>query len=515
MAATAWSKGSVKDVAESIGIGNLTDDISSALAADVEYRLREVIEESLKFMRHGRRTRLKVEDVDYALKVRNIEPLWGFSSPHAPIAFRKAPHASGNLYYVEDEEIDLSKLSQQELPPIPRDISYTAHWLAVEGVQPAIPQNPSPAEVRLAAANARSGLRTAAAGPEGTEIQPLVAHALSKELQLYFDRLTTSALDPDETTRLAALESFRGDTGLQGLVAYLVQWTAEKVVTCLNSSLLALDQCLDVMEAMLQNSSLFVEPYLHQLLPSILSILLTSSLGSSSSAQQQQQLQQGFSPQATRQHAASFLSFLLSRYASTYSSLKPRILQTLLRGLVNGCLPDPRNSGTLLGALLGIRALGRDTVRRVFGARSTNLGKVGEALQRETFQEQDRDLCIATVLDSLQEAYPASAHVATFDYSELESYAGHFFAAHINARCAPSVARGIVAEPAEELADAPATEDRLPNGHAADAAENGARPDFSRRESMAGSTGGGESQDAEGSGDDEDSEDVEMDSVNA
>ena len=50
------------------------------------------------------------------------------------------------------------------------------------------------AEVRLAAANARSGLRTTAAGPEGTEIQPLVAHALSKELQLYFDRLTTSAL---------------------------------------------------------------------------------------------------------------------------------------------------------------------------------------------------------------------------------------------------------------------------------------------------------------------------------
>ena len=178
-------------------------------------------------------------------------------------------------------------------------------------------------------------------------------------------------------------------------------------------------------------------------------------------------------------------------------------------------MPDPRNSGTLLGAVLGIRALGRDTVRRVFGARSTNLGKVGEALQRDTFQEQDRDLCIATVLDGLQEAYPASAHVATFDYSELESYAGHFFAAHINARCAPSVARGIVAEPAEELADPPGREDRMPNGHAADAVENGARPDYSRRESMAGSTGGGESQDAEGSGDDEDSEDVEMDSVNA
>ena len=30
-------------------------------------------QESLKFMRHSRRTRLKVDDLDYALKVRNVE----------------------------------------------------------------------------------------------------------------------------------------------------------------------------------------------------------------------------------------------------------------------------------------------------------------------------------------------------------------------------------------------------------------------------------------------------------
>ena len=38
-----------------------------------ELTLAPFLQESLKFMRHGRRTRLKVEDVDYALKVRNIE----------------------------------------------------------------------------------------------------------------------------------------------------------------------------------------------------------------------------------------------------------------------------------------------------------------------------------------------------------------------------------------------------------------------------------------------------------
>ena len=109
------------------------------------------------------------------------------------------------------------------------DASLLAHWLAVEGVQPAIPQNPSPADIRLSANNAHSSTRVTAVGPENADVKPIVAHALSKELQLYFDRLTSAAVDTDDTVRTAALESFRGDTGLQGLVAYLLQWVSERV----------------------------------------------------------------------------------------------------------------------------------------------------------------------------------------------------------------------------------------------------------------------------------------------
>jgi transcription initiation factor TFIID subunit 6 len=54
--------------------------------------------------------------------------------------------------------------------------------------------DPLKTEVHSAAANARSATRTTAIGPEGTDVKPLVAHALSKELQLYFDRLTLAAV---------------------------------------------------------------------------------------------------------------------------------------------------------------------------------------------------------------------------------------------------------------------------------------------------------------------------------
>jgi len=54
-------------------VANLRDDIAAAVAPDVEYRLREVIQESIKFMRHGKRQKLTTDDVDRALRVHSID----------------------------------------------------------------------------------------------------------------------------------------------------------------------------------------------------------------------------------------------------------------------------------------------------------------------------------------------------------------------------------------------------------------------------------------------------------
>lgn len=87
-------------------------------------------------MRHSRRTRLKVDDVDHALKARNLEPLWGFASTsHLP--FKKTATPTGTVYHVEDEEVDLTKVLKTELPSVPRDVSYTgtlpSTWVSLWG----------------------------------------------------------------------------------------------------------------------------------------------------------------------------------------------------------------------------------------------------------------------------------------------------------------------------------------------------------------------------------------------
>ena len=97
---------SVKVIAQTVGIENLSDEVARALAPDVEYRLREVIQDACKFMRHSKRTELSTEDVNCSLKLRNVEALYGFPAGAGPISFKEVPGEPG-LFYQEQTEIKL------------------------------------------------------------------------------------------------------------------------------------------------------------------------------------------------------------------------------------------------------------------------------------------------------------------------------------------------------------------------------------------------------------------------
>jgi len=84
---------SIKVIAETVGIANLKGEVAEALAADVEYRLRDLVQEALKFMKHGRRETLSTDDINFALRLRSAEPLYGFASGDAP-RFCRATGAS-------------------------------------------------------------------------------------------------------------------------------------------------------------------------------------------------------------------------------------------------------------------------------------------------------------------------------------------------------------------------------------------------------------------------------------
>lgn len=244
------------------------------------------IQEASRFMRHARRTTITTSDVDQALRVLNIEPLYGHN-PHNPPVFRRAlpfPNAAnvGPVYFVDDEEIDFDRVLREEKITLPKGVSWTAHWLAVEGVQPLIPENPpaipkdvdqeitkSPPQANGAFPLTPPSESRSTVKKQQQQQQQLVKQVLSRELQLYYTRLTASLLPPtaDSTKRTAALASLRNDAGLQALLPYLIRWVGEGVVTALKEGAQteadgrSLEVLLDVVSAILENNTLFIEPY--------------------------------------------------------------------------------------------------------------------------------------------------------------------------------------------------------------------------------------------------------------
>ncbi|RKF71427.1 Transcription initiation factor TFIID subunit 6 [Golovinomyces cichoracearum] len=350
-----WNPDNVRDVAESVGISALNEEAVRILSQEVEYRVGQLIVEAMRFMRQGKRTILGTQDVTQALKVLDVEPLYGYESTR-PLRFGEASLGPGQpLFYIEDEEVDFEKLINAPLPKVPRDISFTAHWLAVEGVQPSIPQNPTTAEARatemIPKGPGSNPSLAALAGNDHVSFKPLVKHIVSKELILFFDKVKSAILDesPDpEVTilRKAAFESVRSDPGLHQLVPYFVQFVSEKVTHCLNN-ILVLQQMMELVQAMIESKSLHVDPYATSLAPPILTCLVGRNIGGTTMEGSKAQFH-------LRDLAASLIGQIARKFSKTSTELQARLARTCVKVFL-----DPvRSLGELYGAINGIISVG-------------------------------------------------------------------------------------------------------------------------------------------------------------
>lgn len=387
-----WNPDNIRDVAESLGIASLNDLVLDGLASDVEFRLAQVLEEALKFMRHSKRSTLTTNDIAQALRALNVEPLYGYESTR-PLRFGEASIGPGQpLFYVEDEEVDFEKLINAPLPKVPREISFTAHWLAVEGVQPSIPQNPTTADSRnqeLVPKGPSANPNLAAmSGNDNVTVKPLVKHVLSKELQLYFEKICSALLDESNNEyRLAALASIRSDPGLHQLVPYFVQFIAEKVTHNLKN-IFVLTQTVQLTSAMLENKSLYVDPYVASLVPPILTCLVGRHLGPPGDSLAHFPL---------RRLAASVLSTVTRKYGKSSHMLKPRLARTCLKHFLDPTKP----LGANYGGIIGLQAIGGAEIIRASVV--PNL-KEYTTMMKDVLDDETRTVEGDMVIEALMEA---------------------------------------------------------------------------------------------------------------
>ncbi|KAJ3026635.1 UNVERIFIED_CONTAM: hypothetical protein HDU68_005307, partial [Siphonaria sp. JEL0065] len=380
---------SINAITESIGL-TLKDSVAQALLSDVEYRMREVIFDAHKFMRHSRRTKLTPEDINHALRARNVQPLYGFTSA-APTKFKSIVHGHSRIFYLDDEEIDLDQIINAPLPPVPLDVAFTSHWLAIEGVQPAIVQNPTPAgiifsvyihllimvlaDIRSAAsdsaqtismtladqtaaaassssANAPAPILVSSSNPEIVTVngETLVKSVLSKELQMYHDKITESIMSVNAPPQIQALavDSLETDPGIQPLLPYFVQFMTQKITKHLRN-LKIMWAMMRMTRALLNNKNLFAEPYLHQMMPNVITCIVSKRISESP-------LDDHY---ALRRFASELASHICLTYSATYPTLQPRVTKTLLRAFLDPLKPN----ATHYGAIVGLAGLGNQVVK--------------------------------------------------------------------------------------------------------------------------------------------------------
>jgi len=308
------------------------------------------------------------EDIDQAMKIQGQEPLYGFqSNEHIP--FRFSSGGGRELHFLEDKEIDLNQLINNQLPKIPMNPSIRAHWLAIDGVQPAIPENPPPQSkdqlitdsvdpaAKLKSGDAKDNKlghvlgRTKMKTVETVNVKQLASHELSVEQQLYFKEITEACVGSDESRRAEALQSLACDPGLHQMLPRLATFIAEGVrMNVVQHNLAILIYLMRMVKSLLENQTLYLEKYLHELIPAVATCIVSRQLCSRPDHDNHW---------ALRDFAGRMMAGICKNFHTSTNNIQTRVTKMFSDALRSERAPLV----SYYGAIAGLQELGPDVIK--------------------------------------------------------------------------------------------------------------------------------------------------------
>jgi len=362
---------------------NLHATSRPTLVSLVEENITNLVQEAIIVHRHCKRARvftsnpndpdsdvikrrLHADDVNMALQWRGSEKLYATGTITTSLTGSDS-----------SKKVDLEEYLKSEMDiNAPQEVGLTTHWLAVDGEQPEIPQNPiSPKKRKTASTSGADGNGPDAVPSDdggtafvndgiinededdptksGIHVNQLLPRLLSEELQLYFSRVTT-ALEQGGPTPMArrqqdaALQSVATDSGLQELVPFFVDYVCKSLYKHLGNS----DHCrtlVRLVHSLLMNPHMHLELHLHQLLPILFTCIVAKKLSSNASENHW----------SLRDDAAKTLAQACNLFGDEYVTLKAQVLKTLCGAAAPTDARGKRQSlPTTYGGFVGIMLFG-------------------------------------------------------------------------------------------------------------------------------------------------------------
>lgn len=271
---------------------------------------------------------LLVEHLNLALKKHRLEPLYGLHDKSS-----------------NDTELkSLEEIARQfSAPAVPLRPSLTLHWLAVNGTQPAIPENP-----------------VVLSDKTHQELK-----SLPKEFQNLYVRIVGALLQAtDRQTQRAVLDILRLDQCLQPLVPLLARFFYTQIKAHSRTQPVShLSLLLEAMLALQSNPQVSLDAHLAQLLPGIFTLIAAPQLGNDHASHAQAHGQPSslahIDHWALRRKAAQCVAQMLQRYHVTFPDLFARVCRTYLDALH----PASQSLATVFGGIAGLIALGEEPLR--------------------------------------------------------------------------------------------------------------------------------------------------------
>jgi hypothetical protein len=257
-------------------------------------------------MRVSKRKTLKVDDLNHSLRFFNFKPLFGYDS-FANAEYERIDVVNG-LWRPKQNIIDLEDYLSKPIVSCPMQVFPHFHWIAIDGKRPNIPENFIREEMiskipteqinskdSIVNINQQENLANTNINTQQAKakVVPPVIHNISKELQIFLENfeqrfrkeIKTSKLNPNPQFSMSkelevSLNVIETEPGVVELLPYIIEFLMSNLTNKQYIKEAKVHMViLHYVDAILKNPYFYLEPYLHQLVTLLLSLILMENSG--------------------------------------------------------------------------------------------------------------------------------------------------------------------------------------------------------------------------------------------